>query len=272
MLWIVQTNLFREDGYARLMDALDRFGLDRVSVKPVPFTLRLLPGDFDSPVAVDPETIPEPPIDGTRKIMVMGSYSLAKVAVARGWSPGAFLDNTGYGEWSAGWGHERLLNPHAWTGSLRDARLTKPSFVRPLSDSKSFVGKVYTPEEFSYWQEQVQDLGPDSYVNGETQVLVATPQEIHTETRFFVVDGRLVTGSLYRVGGQVRYSEDVDPSAEAFARSCIADWVPSRAFVLDVALTPDGYRVVEVNAINAAGYYACDLQKLVGAFEDAFPE
>ena len=269
MLWVLQWTLHRAHGYERLIDALNRFGVDHVFVKPVPFRLRLLPGDFDSPTAVDPDDVPEPTIEALRPVIVMGSYTLAKVAVARGWRPGAFLENTGYDAWGSKW---PVLNPGAWTGPLRGARVVSPSFVRPLSDSKSFIGKVYDPVEFQEWQASVIDLGPESYVNGGTPVLVAEPREIYSETRCFVVDGKVVTASLYRVGGQVRYEEVLDGPTLAFARECIQTWVPSRAFVLDIADTPDGFRVVEVNALNAAGFYACDLQKIVGALEDAFPE
>ena len=161
--------------------------------------------------------------------MAMGSDSLAKTGVARGWSPGAFLENTSYDAWSAGWGHHRLLNPSAWTGPLRDARVDEPSFVRPSSDSKSFAGAVFDPDEFAVWQASVVNLGPEAYVSGDMPVLVATPREIYSETRFFVVDGRVVTGSQYKVGGRVQYDSNVDPGAETFARSCIADWVPNRS-------------------------------------------
>lgn len=117
------------------------------------------------PSGVDPDDVPEPDIDASRPVMAMGSYTLAKVAVARGWSPGAFLENTGYDDWHDKW---PVLNPGAWTGPLRDARVTEPSFVRPLSDSKIFVGKVYDLPEFHEWQVSVADLGPESYVNGDT--------------------------------------------------------------------------------------------------------
>lgn len=271
MLWIVQSNLHRERGYDRLLDALDRLGCDRVWVKPVPFSRRLLPGDFDAPKAVDLEDVPEPVVDAGRPVLAMGSYGLAKTAVARGWSPGAFLDNTDYAAWSEGFGHENVLNPHAWTGPLRDAVVRAPAFVRPLADSKSFVGKVYEPEEFRAWQERILALGDDADVTGETPVIAAAPRVVHAETRCFVVAGTIVTASLYRVGQTVRYEEVSDGPALAFARACIARWTPSEAFVLDIAATPDGPKVVEVNCINAAGIYACDTQRLVAAFEAHWP-
>jgi hypothetical protein len=40
-------------------------------------------------------------------------------------------------------------------------------------------------------------------------------------------------------------------------------WAPARAFVLDVALTDDGYKIVEAQCINASGLYAGDVQKII---------
>lgn len=38
-------------------------------------------------------------------------------------------------------------------------------------------------------------------------------------------------------------------------------------FVIDVCDTPDGLRIVEINTINCAGFYAGDIQRLVAALE-----
>lgn len=272
MLWVLQANLYAEQGYSRLLEALDRLGCRQVFVKPVPFTDRLLPADTDASRGVDVSSVPDAEIDTTQRLLAMGSYSLAKAARARGWSPGAFLENTSYDAWSVGFGHERLLNPHAWTGKLRDASVSTASFMRPLLDDKSFTGKVYDPDEFQAWQAQLTPLGLNQGdgVHLDTEVLVAAPREIWSETRCFVIDGRVVTASLYKRGDRVQQVEVVDGPALDFARSCIADWQPSRAFVLDVASTPRGWKVIEVNCINAAGFYACDMQRLVIGFEEAF--
>ena len=45
-------------------------------------------------------------------------------------------------------------------------------------------------------------------------------------------------------------------------------WRPNDAFVLDVALTSEGTKIVEVNNLNSAGWYKGDLQKLVNALEE----
>lgn len=56
----------------------------------------------------------------------------------------------------------------------------------------------------------------------------------------------------------------------------IAKWQPHDAFVLDVCSVPDdgdgwlGIKVVEINTLNSAGFYAANIPKLVMALEDAF--
>ena len=66
MLWIVQNNLYNENGYVRFLDALVRFNCDHIIVKPVPFTSIILPADFDS-MTQDVETTPEPEFDQDQK-------------------------------------------------------------------------------------------------------------------------------------------------------------------------------------------------------------
>ena len=64
------------------------------------------------------------------------------------------------------------------------------------------------------------------------------------------------------------YAPDVDERLDRFVMDAIADWQPHRAFVIDVCDTPDGPRIVEINTINAAGFYAGDVQRIVAALEE----
>lgn len=63
------------------------------------------------------------------------------------------------------------------------------------------------------------------------------------------------------------YASEVDARMGALVMTAIADWQPHRAFVIDVCDTPDGPRIVEINTINSAGFYAGDLQRPVAALE-----
>lgn len=40
--------------------------------------------------------------------------------------------------------------------------------------------------------------------------------------------------------------------------------------MIDVCDTEEGMKIVELNTLNAAGFYAADVQKLVLALEEAF--
>ncbi len=105
--------------------------------------------------------------------------------------------------------------------------------------------------------------------NADTLVQVAPLREIYTEVRCWVVGGTVVTASQYKLGGRVAYaSVPRDSALVAYAQARVAEWQPHRAFCLDVADTADGLAIVEINTINAAGFYAADVQKLVIALED----
>ena len=45
---------------------------------------------------------------------------------------------------------------------------------------------------------------------------------------------------------------------------------PAEAFVIDVCLVEDDWKIVEINCINAAGFYLCDIQKLITELEYYF--
>lgn len=78
-----------------------------------------------------------------------------------------------------------------------------------------------------------------------------------------------MTASLYKEGGRVKYSPYVDDRVVRFVQSFLGDgkWEPARAYVIDVAETKNGLSIIECNNINAAGWYAADVQKLVVAID-----
>ena len=81
------------------------------------------------------------------------------------------------------------------------------------------------------------------------------------------MDGRIVTGSMYRLGHRVVYDPYVPPHCLDFADQMIRQWQPARAFVMDVAETPDGPKIIEINNINCSGFYACNMGRIVDAVE-----
>lgn len=270
MFWVVQNNLYNEYGYHALMDAIQKRDIPHAIVKPVPIINKLLPADFDSHAFTgNIEDVPEPFIDESGLVMVCGAVTLAKIGASRDWIPGSFLnENFDYPVWKQ---HldENLLNHDAIVCRFDEVKFHWPTFfIRPCEDTKSFSGLVYEWEDFAKWQQQVIETDNDlATLKPETMVMYSSPKTIYREYRFFVVDGRIVTGSQYKLGNRVIHDTNIDQDIIDFAQRMIDRWQPARAFVIDIALTPDGCKVIEINNFNSAGFYASDVGKIVDAVE-----
>lgn len=274
LLWFIQSNMFREDGYTRLVDALDRLGCDYVEVQVLPFTNKLVPSHVVVEGRLD--ELPGVVVPTDRPVFALGSYKLATIVASWG-APGAYFTGLRYDEWALRYHSRRfpekrwpVLNPDAWVGSLGRARVYgADAFVRPLADNKTFTGRVFTAAEFRTLQFAATTAQPEDVIQLDLGILIApVRRDIHFEVRCWVVAGKVVTASYYRLGGKVYVSEVVDRDIIDFAQACVDIWKPNDAFVLDVAGTDDGLRVVEANCLSAAGFYAADMQKLVASIEN----
>lgn len=272
MRWILQTNIYAEEGYDRIVDAITRRGLPLTTVKVIPFGggMQLVDGELP---AADEKTI------------VMGSYTLANYAKHMGWKPGAFLDNLDFEVQREKWG-ELMLNHDGKVHSFSDVPFfSEPVFMRPVHDTKSFTGKVVDWGEYSEWRDRVQklwddgDLHADDLLIPDTPVVVSKKKEIYSETRTWVIPGAggmslspVVTSSQYKVGTIKRYQEPgfTDLRILEFVDWLTDEWHPNPAFVLDVADTPEGLRILEVNNLNSAGFYKADMGRLVEGLERKF--
>lgn len=251
MKWIVQENMFNENAYDEFIDVLKNYDQDVSLHKVVPFIGELLP-----------EAIVE-----DKKAICFGSYSMRHAAKKFSWAPGVFdLEPFDFNVQLENWG-DRMLNARAIVTNFEDAIVNTAAFIRPILDSKSFAGRVFEPEEFKEWQRKIAVLEEDfgDSVNKNTLIQVCPLQKIFSEYRVWVVDGRIVTASLYKRGDKVVYSDQVDERFLNYAQECINIWKPHDAFVIDVCEVEDGYRIVEINTLNACGFYKADLQKLVEA-------
>ena len=269
MHWVVQNDLFRERGYDHLLETLRRFSIPHTVVKIAPHLHRLLPEDFDSfAYKGELDDAPEAVIDDSGLVMVCGSVTLSKQAHLRGWKPGSFLnENFDYEVWSRTYG-DAILNADATVTRFDAVPKRREFFIRPTLDDKSFAGKTMNWNRYVEWRDDVL-AGKDasSAVTPETLVVTAAPKTIQAESRHYVVDGEIITSSVYKRAGRLFASRDVDEGALAFARERIRQWAPARGFVIDVALTEAGYRVVEIGVLNSAGLYDADVSRLVQAMD-----
>lgn len=263
MHWILQDNMFQEEGFKALVEALERLDLPYSIHKVIPFAGTLMP---------EPESKSD-------KVIVMGSYTLAEEAKRRGWTPGSFVnENHDYLEQLQHWDREYMFNGHCYMYPFKDVRpalckslADKPFFIRPVTDSKEFAGFVTDWPDFFKWQEKVVSLGADhgGTLTGDTLVMVGRVKKPLQEWRTWIVDGKVVTASQYKLGSRKTITDDVPIGVINFANKMAQIWSPAKAYVLDVVLT-EGMKleIMEVNNINASGFYAGDMQKLVMALEE----
>lgn len=88
--------------------------------------------------------------------------------------------------------------------------------------------------------------------------MLTPPAQIFMEWRIWIVNGVVVTYSLYKEGTRVTYRHEIDKDALVFAQTLAGlNKGCSPAYVMDICRTQDGLRLLETNCINAA-----DLAKL----------
>lgn len=254
MLWVVQENLWKEPEYRKFLDIISRSGVNYRTIKVIPFSHEL-----------------EPKIEYDGRIIAYGSTTLMRISQSEGWNPGCYFnDQFDYTHWKRHLG-EYLLNSDATVCRFKDVIPSGPDFfIRPCADLKHFTGRIVKHDEFEEWRENTLNMDSVSTLCGDTLVSYAPVKTIYNEHRFFVVDRKVVTGSMYRlcnefVGGSKGSHLSVEPAAMEFAQEMVDIWGPHDIFVIDVALTDNGYRVVELNCANAAGFYNSDVSKLVQA-------
>lgn len=264
MHWILQQNLFGEAEWETLVSSLERLGLPYTVHKVIPFIGELVPKA-------------EPTAD---KVICFGSYSMRHSAKELGWTPGVYdLFEQNFLVQRAHWG-DLMLNADSEVAPFHAATITEPTFMRPIDDSKYFAGKVFEVDEFNEWKRNVCVLEHDygNSLTKDTLIQLCKPKVIYAEYRFWVVDQQLITWSMYKRGNRVMYSSEVDDSVKRFADQVVrhgditlsirtSAWQPHSAYVLDVCETPAGMKIVEINTLNSAGFYAADMQKLIVALE-----
>ncbi len=257
MQWILQD--FEDT--RKMADALDRLEIPYTWHKVVPFI---------------GELTPVPTINDPNAVVMFGSYTLWRYALANDLKPGVFKIRPFVHE--APW-HPFLLNgADALFLTLRDVPEQLPDdgkdwFLRPVEDSKEEPGNVKSTGEIIDLANKVLALEeheiPKGSLRHDTEMMFTKPVRILKEWRLWVVRDEIVTFSLYKEGSRVVYRHEIDEDALEFAKRLVdanPDYAP--AYVIDICRTDDGLKMLETNCINAAGFYEADLLKLVSSIDE----
>lgn len=150
-----------------------------------------------------------------------------------------------------------------------NASFESDMFIKPSDDLKSFIGGIL-PSGIS-----IRDfvLTKSSFMAGWNKgtVLIAPPREIHSEYRFFVVNGEPVTGSNYFKEGEINIALPIPDEVSIASKNLASQFQPDIAFTMDLALMKDGsISIVEYNCINTSGHYGCDLPLFLTTIKELY--
>lgn len=261
--WVVNTSLHREGGYHNLIAALDRLEVPYTLVDKPPFVDYLI----DSTDRKFGEDVKKITLDLKGPVFVTGTTSMRDVSRNHGWDPG-YIDAPSQTELVQHWG-EHVLNHDSVFGTLEEIQVPgKSFFIRPVEDTKSFAGTIMDADAFEDWRcDILADRNAFVTLKAEDEIMMSPVKQIYAEYRLYFIGGKFVTGSRYKLGHHVSYDEHVDVNALRYAEERIAEYCPRRAVCLDIAHVagPEPYKVIETNSISSAGFYACDMNKFVGA-------
>jgi ATP-grasp domain, R2K clade family 3 len=255
MYYIVQENLFREEGFHQLMEIFERHYIEHEVVKFIPFVHEI---DFKT----------------TRKdVFVFGSVNMSHTCKKYDFVPGSMYNENHDVEVYGKYYGDEMLNSDGHVMRFGDP-LPFDNFLffaRPTKDTKAFTGQVFTQEA---WKEYVQECIKNDALknlNEETKVLIASLKHPQQEVRCWIVNGKVITISRYKLGNFVNTQNyDHEQGFIDYAQKIADIYCPAEAFVLDICLVDDQYKIVEINCFNCAGFYDGNMFKIIEALENHF--
>lgn len=168
----------------------------------------------------------------------------------------------------------RMLNARGHATTIADfAASDGPAMhVRPRDGMKLVGEKVRTESQAGSMSVPGIVVAPSEIaalgIDPETPIWTSPVREIRAEVRTWMIGGRAVAGSTYRIGGAHDRRAD-HPFVDEVAAAAVADharWSPARHYVVDHALTDEGWLVIEYNPIHSSGWYDADPGVVLEAF------
>lgn len=261
VIWAIQTNLLNDHVIESVWNFALKCDCDVREAIVIPFQDTL--DNEEELLALDSEN---------NVIIPYGSVKLAKISEKRKWRGNCYVPETFRADV---WNRERddMLNSDCTLMRVKDAeeyfRDTPDDeqwFIRPVQDLKEFNGTVADVADIKAWMNSPKS-GNFSF-GEDTQIIVAPVKQLYSESRWFIVDGKVVDGSYYRLGGRLINQHINQPELYEMVQVLADKWLPHPCCVLDVADTDEGNKVIEFNTINSSGFYDHDIGKIVFAMTE----
>lgn len=240
MYVLIQENIHSDPDHYRVFEALEGLGIEYKSIV-LDYSKEHLE------------------VELTRNdVFVYGSVKLARLCKRyTHWRPGSFYGGNHLYEVYSQHYQQHLLNYGVKLFQLGQ-KITwhsKEQFIKPYKDAKIFTGQIFSQSEWEEFAENALQNPPTPSVNAETWLQASPPQRIIKEARLWIVGGQIVEAVYYRFYGDILFESEVASEGLQFAREMIAIFEVAEAFVMDICLTTSGWKIVEINCINSAGFF-----------------
>lgn len=145
-------------------------------------------------------------------------------------------------------------------------------FIKPSNDRKSFNAQ-FVEKGSTLYTEINNSMYQSHYINDICLVSKSIFNSIDRECRFFVVNGKVITGSHYRIKNKTTYKEiNINDDIWNVANEYSTLYSPESMFVIDIAQVNNKYMIVEYNCLNASGLYHSDTKKLFNVINEVINE
>lgn len=252
MKFLIQSNLMGQDQLNLVMTAVED-----------------LPHQFISMVPFSREIKSNEPIEGDEYIPY-GSTLLTTVGFDHYHWKGLYFDLKNFNYETALKNRSDMLNDgyvvtiDKAIEFLRGRPSDEEWFVRPSLDLKQFSGIVIVAKECADWFIDAMecDFSGSYKMSADTVVVLAKPRDIQAEWRWFIIGGKVISGSMYCLRGSLVKKRETDEEVIREAQKLASDWLPNRCCVMDVALVDNQLKVIEFNCINSSGFYDHDVKAI----------
>lgn len=145
-----------------------------------------------------------------------------------------------------------------------------PKFVRPCSGKKIFSGNVYSREGL---QRELDFLVQNKNVDN-TLCLVSKPQQLKREWRCIFIDNDFCAGSQYMLNGEKDLKPELPEEVKDYAIQISRDpfFLNRFEFIIDIAETNEGLRLVEINAFPTSSFYLANLDLVYSTYANYLQE
>lgn len=120
--------------------------------------------------------------------------------------------------------------------------------LRPDSVDKAFPGGVYDHDSWLA-------LKSERHLQGDLLCWASPLKTLSAEYRCWLVGDRVVEVSRYRESDQMSVKRVTDGEVYRAAESFAKIYLPAPCVVMDIALTEEGYKLIEFNPIHSSGWY-----------------